>query len=448
MYKTWSTRIATWAATVLLFKGLLVLPAKAADERPPNIVVIMADDMGYADTSVLEGWINTPQLDRMAAEGMYFTDFHSNGAVCSPTRAAFMTGRYQQRAGIGGVINADPSVGSHRQGLDPSEVTFSRLLKDHGYATALFGKWHLGYAETFHPLHHGFDEFRGFISGNVDYISHYDRMGKFDWWNGAREIDDEGYVTHLLTDYSTDFIRRHRDRPFCLYVAHAAPHFPYQAPDDKPERGPEATKPSSQRSQKDTYEIMIQEMDKGIGEILDTLQELGIDENTLVFFFSDNGGAKPWANHPLKGGKGQITEGGHRVPAVAWWPGKIEPGQRSDEIVVGFDLMPTMLDLANVAVPEGHSLDGISLTPHLLRGEALPLRQIFWGRGGVAMREGSWKLIQRGQIQLYNLDDDLGEANNIASEHPERVVSMQAAIAEWREDVARDRGRRTSSGSN
>ncbi|MHC5004703.1 MAG: sulfatase-like hydrolase/transferase, partial [Planctomycetota bacterium] len=197
----------------------------------PNFVVILADDMGYGDSSVYGGWIETPSLARMASEGLTFTDFHTSGVVCSPTRAGLVTGRYQQRAGIPAVINADPALASHHRGLQPEEVTFAELLSDAGYRTAIFGKWHLGYFPEHNPVRHGFERFRGFVSGNIDYTSHYDRMQKHDWWDGEQTVEEAGYLTHLLTDHAVRFIDEHADEPFCLYVPHGAMHTPLQAAD-------------------------------------------------------------------------------------------------------------------------------------------------------------------------------------------------------------------------
>jgi arylsulfatase A-like enzyme len=208
--------------------------------RPPNIVLVLADDMGYGDASCYGNEaFRTPCLDALAAKGMRFLDFHSSGPVCSPTRAGLLTGRYQQRAGIPGVIYADPKQNRHH-GLQVEEITFAELLQKAGYATAVCGKWHLGYQKQYNPVHHGFGRFRGYVSGNVDYISHYDRMEIYDWWDGLELVEEEGYSTHLITEHAVRFIEENRRRPFCLYVAHEAPHSPWQGPPDPPIRGPEA----------------------------------------------------------------------------------------------------------------------------------------------------------------------------------------------------------------
>ena len=194
----------------------------------------MADDLGYGDLSTYGGWIDVPSIDRLAAEGLKFTDFHSNGAVCSPTRAALLTGRYQQRAGIPIVVFADPERETHRDGLQPIEYTFAEMLKDQGYATGMFGKWHLGYYPHDNPIHNGFDLFRGYVSGNVDFFSHVDGAGTFDWWHQDEKSDEKGYVTTLINQHAVQFIEDNKDRPFCLYIPHEAPHYPYQGPGDGP----------------------------------------------------------------------------------------------------------------------------------------------------------------------------------------------------------------------
>jgi len=405
--------------------------------KKPNFVIVLADDMGYGDSSVYNGWIKTPHMERLAAEGLKFTDFHSSGVVCSPTRAGLMTGRYQQRAGVPGVINADPRVAAHHTGLQTTEVVFPKLLKAAGYTCGIFGKWHLGYTKNYNPLHHGFDRFHGFVSGNIDYISHHDRMGVYDWWDGLDHVQEEGYSTHLITKHALKFIEDNKDRPFCCYVPHEAVHSPYQGPDDPAIRGPNrAPRPKSEP--KEAYRQMMKAMDDGLGAIVATLKRLGLAENTLVFFFSDNGGTPRGSNAPLRGHKGTVWEGGHREPGIAWWPGRIKPGTVTDQLAISLDLMPTMLELAGAAVPEGHKLDGVSLVPLLLEGKSLGTRQLFWN--GKAMRDGQWKLVAGGRgakgVGLYDLSKDIGEQHDIADQHPERVKAMLAAVEGWKTDVA------------
>jgi len=428
-----------WFLVLLLVVG--ISSGRAAAEQPPNIIIIMADDMGYGDSSVYDGWIKTPQMERMARAGLVLTDFHSSGVVCSPTRAGLVTGRYQQRAGLPGVVNADPANADHHRGLQREEVTFAELLAGAGYQVGMFGKWHLGYDPKFNPIHHGFSEFRGFVSGNIDYISHFDRMEVADWWLGDKQITEEGYLTHLLTRHSVEFIARNRDKPFCLYVPHGAVHTPIQGPDNLPGRGPDKVKAGQQpqRPRDDTTRLMMKALDDNVGAILDAVHQHGLAERTLVIFFSDNGGASHMRCDPLRGRKGQVWEGGHRVPAIACWPGKIKPATRSDQLAISLDLMPTMLELAGISTDQPRPLDGISLLPLLLKGQSLGRRQLYWN--GSAMRDGTWKLVAKAQgltdgPGLYNLEDDIAEKNNLADKYPQRLNRMLRQLEAWKVDVA------------
>ncbi|MCH1494977.1 MAG: sulfatase-like hydrolase/transferase, partial [Rubripirellula sp.] len=301
-------------------------------DQPPNIVVILADDLGCCDLALYDGWVETPRIEQMAKEGMRFTDFHSNSSVCSPTRTAFLTGRYQQRSGIVDVI-----VGSREpdSGISPAVVTLPRVFNDNGYATALFGKWHCGYQDEYSPIHHGFDEFVGFLNGATDYHQHSS------WRVGLKQTNVAGYSTDIITQRSVDFIERHRDEPFFLYVSHAAVHNPYQTAEDTPDKRAKGENPNRINPvNRAKYKWMLQDLDRGVGRIIDTLRELNLAENTLVMFFSDNGavGMCPQEFRKLRGGKFSHYEGGHRVPAVAWWPGKIKAGVESSELIMGFDL--------------------------------------------------------------------------------------------------------------
>ncbi len=447
--------MATFIRSLLLGVTLCLSLGYAATPPRPNFVIIMADDMGFADLSSYgNDRYQTPHLDNLAREGLRFTDYHANGPVCSPTRAALMTGRYQQRSGVDEVVFADPARGKRDDhGLQPTEKTFASLLKGAGYRTGLMGKWHLGYAKKFNPRHHGFDEFRGYLSGNVDFQSHLDQAGFPDWWRDLELADEAGYSTHLITRHAVRFIEENRARPFCLYVAHEAPHSPYQGPGDPPVRGPQAQPPVQGAGIGRAYREMVQEMDKGVGEIIATLRRLQLTENTLVFFCSDNGGTREGNNGPLAGTKGTVWEGGHRVPGIAWWPGKIKAGI-TDQTALSMDLMPTLLDLAAVPVPSGHKLDGVSLAALLLQGKPLAPRPLFWGYNNrFAMRDGPWKLVvsppldeaAKGKAKtkaagpatmLFHLGNDLGEKKNLATQEKDRVGRMEAALAAWRQDVA------------
>ena len=428
--------------TILLATAILV-GMTTTRARQPNIILIMADDMGDAGLSCTGNRaFKTPHLDQLAAEGLRFTDFHSNGAVCSPTRAALLTGRYQQRTGVDGVVNADPKVAYHHRALQLEEITFAEVMKDAGYATGMCGKWHVGYDRKFNPSRQGFDRFVGFVSGNIDYISHYDRMETFDWWHNLELNHEPGYSTHLINRHALKFIEDHKDAPFCLYVAHEAIHNPNQGPDDPAIRGPEK-RPARELSPVDeAVRAMTLAMDDGVGSIVAKLRELKLENETLVIFISDNGGTSQnkSTSNKLRGRKGSIWEGGHRVPGIAWWPGRIKPGSITDETAIGIDLMPTMMALGGARLPDGHQLDGIDLSGLLLKGEPLPKRRLFWaleGDRGAAVREGPWKLVvtRNDPAKLYNLKEDLKEANDRAADHPRLAGELAAALKAWQAEV-------------
>lgn len=407
-------------------------PLRGQETSKPNIILILADDLGYDDTSLFGGWVKTPQIERMAKEGLTFTDFHANSSVCSPTRAALMTGRYQQRVGIVDVVARHLKT----PGLMPSELTLPRLFKNSGYRTALYGKWHLGSKPESNPIHHGFGEFRGYLSGYVDYHDH-----QKSWHNGLKKEDQKGYTTHIITDNAVKFIRENRDKPFFLFVSHEAVHLPFQTPADTIENRKPI--PKDKRWSRDRirpkYKIMLEEMDKGIGQILDAVNETGIAKNTLVFFMSDNGAIGAGSNNPFRGGKFSHYEGGHRVPAIAWWPGKIRADAKTDQLAVGMDLLPTFAEIAGIPIPKTRKLDGTSIQPLLFDGAMLASRKVFFGyepKLGTSMRDGQWKMIVKGDsVKLFDLSKDINESNNLAGEHIGRTKAMRAAIDAFKEDV-------------
>jgi len=401
----------------------------------PNVIVILADDLGYGDTSLFEGWVKTPQIERLASEGLTFTDFHTNSSVCSPTRAAFLTGRYQQRVGIIDVIASHLDT----PGLETTELTISRLMKQNGYRTALFGKWHLGMELRHNPIHHGFDEFVGYLDGAADYHNHKD------WYNGLERQDIKGYTTHLITDHAVRFIQENKSRPFFLYVAHEAVHLPFQTPADTMENRPKKKLTSQEMWDPERirpkYKIMLEEMDKGIGQILDTVKREGIAENTFIFFFSDNGAIlSGGSNKPFRGGKFSHYEGGHRVPAIAWWPGKIAAGTTTDATTMAMDLFPTLMDLTSIAIPKTRQLDGTSMAELILHQADFPDRQLFWGyepKLGTAMRDKHWKMIVSSKkYELYNLEHDIKEAKNLVEDYPERALRMKETLLNWSKSVS------------
>jgi arylsulfatase A-like enzyme len=417
----------------MLIVILLHLALSACNpQSPPNIVLVMADDLGYGDLGCYGGeHVATPNLDKLAASGVRFLDYHSNGAVCSPTRAALMTGRYQQRSGIEGVVTA----ARHRHtGLSTDELTIAEFLHAKGYHTGIFGKWHLGYDTAFSPLNNGFDSFRGYVSGNIDYHSHIDQAGIFDWWLNKDTLVEEGYVTDLITEHAIEFIEEHSGSPFFLYVSHEAPHYPYQGRRDAADRTMGGTFPNSgsRRDRKNAYREMIQAMDEGIGKLVSALERSGQLDNTFLFFCSDNGANSTGSNRPLKGFKGRLWEGGHRVPAIACWKGHILP-DISPETILSMDLFPTIISLSGHPRPDDLEFDGIDFSQVFLSGESLPDRPVFWRfKNQQAVRHGPWKLILDGEeVLLYNLQSDLGEENNLAERYPVTRDSLRMLLDQW-----------------
>jgi len=432
------------------------------DAAPPNFIVIMVDDMGYQGLSCFGNpYFKTPEIDRLAAEGMRLIDFHSSGTVCSPTRAGLLTGRYQQRAGIEAVIHPHADHPEHRKGLQLDETTFAESLQKAGYVTGLIGKWHQGYPENspdYHPRHHGFHTFVGYHSGNIDFVSHVGDHLKHDWWHGEEESKEDGYTTHLINRYSLDFIREHRDQPFCLYVAHEAIHNPVQIPGDPVRRSEEGgwkrweAKSKEERIEK--YKGMTLPVDEGVGQIRRLLTELKLDRRTLIFFFSDNGPANdfPSGDPDLRGGKGEVYEGGHRVPAIAWWPGKINPGTTSKARGISLDVMPTLLSIAGLTTPLDKPIDGVDLSSVLFSGKSSAPRSLFWaslsnrGVRSEAMLNGPWKLVvqhpgadpgtfDHAKVELYHLIRDGSERTDLSSEKPRRAQLMLKQLKAWYADT-------------
>jgi len=420
-----------------------------SDARPPNVILIVADDLGYGDISPYGGWIKTPHLEALAKAGVQFMDFHSSASVCSPTRAGLLTGLYQQRLGIPGVLLADPSRPEHYAGIGAEQTTMAEVFREHGYHTAIFGKWHLGYQAKHNPVLHGFDEFRGFISGNIDYQSHIDLMGREDWWRNKERKKEKGYLTDLISTHAVEFIEKNVDRPFFLYLPHHAPHLPFQGPNDPADRtvGGKFLVAGTVKDQKRAYREMVEAMDEGVGAIMRSIKKNQIEQDTMIWFFSDNGALSfVGSNAPLRGQKAQDWEGGHRVPSICSWPSRVAP-RKTDVLSSTLDVMPTVLNLAGIQY--AGKKDGIDLSRLLLDGtKPKEDRQLFW-RGdqkhawkGAAMREGPFKLVldqsQSAQpaVYLFDLGRDLGEQHDIAAQNPERVKHMLGDLSRWHRDVS------------
>jgi len=409
--------------------------------------MIIADDLGWGEIGCYgQKKIKTPRIDAMAAEGLRFTDGYANSPVCSPTRFALMTGRYQYRLrGAAEEPINSKSRGSTTLGLPPEHPTLPSLLQAGGYRTALIGKWHLGYPPAFGPLRSGYEEFFGPMSGGVDYFSHCDSSGRHDLWFGDEEKKEDGYLSDLLSRRAADYVQRMapgaRDgSPFFLSLHYTAPHWPWETRDDE----------ALARQVKDnlfhlhggnihSYRRMIHHMDEGIGWVMQVLQQHGLADNTLVVFTSDNGGERFSDNWPLVGGKMDLTEGGIRVPWIAHWPAVIGQGGVSEQHCMTMDWSATMLDAAGVQAAADYPLDGVSLLPVLRDAGHRFRRPLYWRmnhRDQRALRDGDWKYLQvDGNDYLFNLSADERERANHARREPERLDAMRAAWQAWEASV-------------
>lgn len=417
-------------ALFCLFTLATAGPVLAAEPaRRPNVVLIMADDLGYADLGQQGSRdVKTPHIDAIARAGMSFSNAYVSAPVCMPSRMGMLTGRYQQRFGL-------QTLGNDAIGVPATETNLGQMLRPAGYVTGIIGKWHLGTREEFRPNVRGFDEFYGFLNGNTPY---YPGTGKF--WRNQQEISKPSYLTDGFGDEAVDFVNRHAKEPFFLYLAFNAPHAPMQAPAHYLERF--ANIPDEGRR---IYAAMTAAMDDSVGRVMAALRTHGLEDNTIVIFLSDNGGAPQnySDNQPLRSGKYEIYEGGIRTPLyVQWRAGGIKAGSRSDLVVSALDFVPTILAATGVKPELKLPLDGDNLLP-VLRGEphALkPDRRLYWRYGPyqAAMRSGDWKLLQCGvgedkspAWELYNVTADPAEARNLAAAEPARLKAMVAEFETW-----------------
>jgi len=413
----------------------------------PNIIFIVADDLGFADLGCYGGRDAafgrvSPVIDQLAADGLRFTQGYSNSPVCSPTRFALMTARYQYRlrGGADEPINSR-SKGSTVLGLPPDVPTLPGMLRDAGYHTALIGKWHLGYPPHFSPLRSGYDEFFGPMSGGVDYFTHCSTTGAHDLYVGEEEAQQEGYLTDLISQRSADYVRRMADdarggKPFFLSMHYTAPHWPWESRHD-------AAIAADVRSNLfhldggniETYRRMIHHMDEGIGWVVDALRKEQLLDNTLIVFTSDNGGERFSDNWPLVGGKMDLTEGGIRVPWIAHWPAVIASGGVTEQHCMTMDWSATMLQLGSAQPPADHALDGVSLDGVLRDARHRFDRPLYWRmkhRGQRALRFGNWKYLRvDGHDYLFDLSQDERERANRAKREPDRLAAMRVQWEAW-----------------
>ncbi len=430
--------------SVGMFQGVTLW---AADAKP-NVLVILADDLGWGELGC-QGFtkeIPTPNIDSLATNGVRMTNGYVSGPYCSPTRAGFMTGRYQQR--FGHEFNPGPAESAVKNfGLSLNEKTIANYLKDAQYSTCWIGKSHLGYKPEFHPLKRGFDRYFGFLGGAHDY---FDATGDasnqiLDGNEPVKEID---YTTEMFAKTANDFIQQNKNRPWFCYLAFNAVHAPLQAPEKILQRFSGISD-----SKRRTYAAMQSSMDDAVGSVLGKLRELNLEENTLIFFFSDNGGPTPSTtsgNGPLRGYKAQTWEGGIRVPFLIQWKGKLAAGKVDDRPVIQLDILPTALAAASIDINPEWKLDGVNLLPYLTGTKAgSPHEALYWRFGKqIAIRVGDWKLVKgvgseglagieeavkatTANAELYNLKDDIGERTNLALKEPEKLKRLVTAWEAW-----------------
>lgn len=406
----------------------------------PNFVFILADDLGYADLGCYGARADvSPALDTLAAEGLRFTDGYANSPVCSPTRFALATGRYQYRLRAGA---EEPITGKARGdailGLPPDHPTVPSLLRQAGYATALAGKWHLGFPPHFGPLKSGYDEAFGPLGGGVDYFSHCYRSGVHDLFENDTEVHRSGYLTDLISARAVDFIERQQGsgKPFLLSVHYTAPHSPWETRDDEAEsRRIGGANAHLDGGSVATYQKMIHHMDEGIGAIVEALARTGATDNTLVVFTSDNGGERYSDNWPFVGKKMDLLEGGIRVPLIARWPARIRSGGETAQLAITMDWAATFFDAAGVRAHPDYPLDGLSLLPVFDDPSRTVERELFWRmkyRDQRALRCGNWKYLRlEGDEFLFDLAHDGRERANQGLREPERLAAMRERYEAW-----------------
>lgn len=456
----------------LIFIIVLALPlqvfCQSADKSQPNIILILADDLGYGDLSCYGSDIPTPNIDRLAQQGVRFTSFYSNGAECTPTRAALLTGRYQHRVGglecaiglngVGRYPDAIRLDKTHDLGLPAHYNALPTILKQAGYRTALIGKWHLGYEPKFRPQAHGFDYSIGPLGGEIDYFLHSLPVGNFightihgehDFYRNGIEQHREGYyLTHLITDEAVNWINnQEKDTPFFLFVPYTAVHKPYQGPDDY--TGKQLTTEEEGKASREKYIAMIAALDKGVGKIMEKVKEEGLEENTIIMFTSDNGPAGIGSAEPFSGGKGYLYEGGIRVPCVIKWPGHIQPGMVSSQAAITMDLTASIAGIANVSAPEGRPFDGVDIVKIIENNRPVHPRILFWRkqrdvRVFKAVRSGDLKYLYMKDAdgiteRLFDLEKDPQEKHDLKDKYPDELKRLKQLLKYWEEDVKAER---------
>lgn len=468
----------------MLFLVWLVIPLLTTVGAPPNVLLIVSDDQGYHDLGCFgSDEIKVPHLDHLATEGIRLTSFYVTWPACTPSRASLLTGRYPQRNGIYDMIrNEAPDYGKKYTpeeyavtferigGMDIREILLPQLLKQAGYVSGIFGKWDLGVHRRFLPLARGFDDFYGFCNTGIDYFTH-ERYGVPSMYrnNQPTQADQGTYCTYLFQREAERFLKQHHDQPFFLYVPFNAPHSAsnldpaIRGAPQGPERyknmyphlkakagygkrvryGKEATVPNRDLKRLE-YAASLTCMDDAIGRMLKLLDQFGVADNTIVIFFSDNGGGTGSDNSPLRGGKAQMFEGGNRVPCIIRYPKQIASGATSDAFLTSLEIVPTILKAAGIQLPRDLVMDGFDMMPVLVDRARSPRTSMFWQRrGDKAARVGHWKWVDshRGS-GLFDLSNDIGERHDLSQEEPEKLEEMKAHFADWKKnmDAADPRG--------
>ena len=409
----------------------------APDSAKPNIVFILADDLGYADLGVYgQQGFKTPNLDRLASQGLRFTQAYSNSAVCSATRFGLITGRYQYR--LRGGLEEPIAGASDTVGLPPEHPTLPSLLKKVGYKTTLIGKWHLGFLPKFSPLKSGYDEFFGNYGGAVDYFTHKGGVGdqvREDLWEGEVQVHEVGYYTDVLADRASAYLRKQKpNQPFLLSLHFTAPHWPWEGPHDEAVSREIKTLFHYDGGSLAKYGEIVGALDAAVGRVLKTLDEQGLADNTIVIFTSDNGGERFSQNWPFSGQKTELLEGGIRVPALLRWPARLKSGT-TDQVAITMDWLPTLLASAGTAPDPAYPSDGQNLLPVLLGQQPRQERTLFWrykANAQRAVRSGNWKYLKiQNQEFLFDVTVDTRERANLAAKHPEVFARLKADWERW-----------------
>ena len=408
-----------------------------AKESRPNIIFILADDLGWGDLSCYgRPDYRTPNIDLLAAQGTKFTDAYSASAVCTPTRCGYITGQYPGRFKIG--LEEPLGATNSKVGLEPNQPTIASLLKQSGYDTALIGKWHLGFRPEWGPNAHGFDEFFGILAGAGDYFLHKNGLGQPDLYENLTPVERNGYLTDLLTERAVNYVKKHRSAPFFLSLHYTAPHWPWQGPTaGEPSRfsvsAPEPVTMGAGGSLK-LYAQMMKSLDDGVGRVMQSIKDAGIDRKTLVIFTSDNGGERFSYMWPFSGRKGEVLEGGIRVPAMVRWPGVVPPNRVTQQMAITMDWTATIVAAAKA---EGHSFDGIDLLPVIKGSSGVTDRTFFWRiYSQDAVRAGKWKYVRNGEVRkLFDLSQDQHEQADFSQKNPEVLQRLMTEFSKWNDQM-------------